>query len=50
MSFAVAGSLLGCEVPAPVPDDFVDRLYAAVDELCARGPVVLAVDDAHHAV
>ncbi|MCZ4535235.1 AAA family ATPase [Gordonia terrae] len=47
--FGLAGQLLGVDLPTPVPDGFDDDLYARVDTLCADGPLVLVVDDAHHA-
>ncbi|WP_238420665.1 LuxR C-terminal-related transcriptional regulator [Gordonia sp. 'Campus'] len=47
--FAVAAALLGVELPVPVPDGYEDQLYTRVDDLCATGPLVLVVDDAHHA-
>ena len=47
--YAVAAALLDHDIPTTVPDDFADDLYARVDDLCARGPLVLALDDAHHA-
>ena len=47
--YAVAAALLGRDMYAPVPDDLADDLYTCVDDMCALGPVVLAVDDAHHA-
>lgn len=47
--YAVAATLLDVELPAPIPEEFDDELYARVDDLCSSGPVVLAVDDAHHA-
>jgi DNA-binding CsgD family transcriptional regulator len=43
--FAIAGPLLDAGPPGGEPGDAaLDR----VDELCADGPVVLSVDDAHH--
>ena len=47
--FGLAGQLLGVDLPTPVPDGFDDDLYARVDTLCADGPLVLVIDDAHHA-
>ncbi|MFE0751943.1 LuxR C-terminal-related transcriptional regulator [Gordonia sp. NPDC058843] len=47
--FALAGQLLGVDLPTPVPEGFEDDLYARVDALCAGEPLVLVVDDAHHA-
>ncbi|MGW5524865.1 LuxR C-terminal-related transcriptional regulator [Gordonia sp. NPDC003950] len=47
--FAVAATLIGAELPVPVPDGYEDHLYDLVDALCAAGPVALFVDDAHHA-
>ncbi|AFR46778.1 DNA-binding HTH domain-containing protein [Gordonia sp. KTR9] len=47
--FGLAGQLLDVDLPTPVPDGFEDELYARVDALCAGEPLVLVVDDAHHA-
>lgn len=47
--FAAAARLVGIDLPHPVPDRFEDRLYSRVDGLCADGPLVLVLDDAHHA-
>ncbi|WP_279627984.1 helix-turn-helix transcriptional regulator [Gordonia lacunae] len=47
--FGLAGQLLEVDLPSPVPDGFEDDLYARVDALCAGAPLVLVVDDAHHA-
>ncbi|MEE3853283.1 LuxR C-terminal-related transcriptional regulator [Gordonia sp. LSe1-13] len=47
--FVVAAALIGTGLPFPVPDTFEDELYREVDSLCADGPLVLIVDDAHHA-
>jgi DNA-binding CsgD family transcriptional regulator len=44
--FATAGQLLGGTPPRGDPGD---AAFDLVDELCASGPVVLCVDDAHHA-
>jgi DNA-binding CsgD family transcriptional regulator len=44
--FATAGQLLGGMPPRGDPGD---AAFDLVDELCASGPVVLCVDDAHHA-
>ena len=44
--FAVLGQLTG---PVPSGDDPADTVLDRVDELCAAGPVVVWVDDAHHA-
>ena len=43
--FGVAGALLG---DGPGDPDPGDAAFDRVDELCADGPVVLWVDDAHH--
>jgi DNA-binding CsgD family transcriptional regulator len=43
--FAIAGPLLGGTPPGGAPGD---AAFDRVDELCADGPVVLSVDDAHH--
>ncbi len=43
--FAIAAQLLGA---APPPGDPSDAVFDHVDELCADGPVVLWVDDAHN--
>src|SRR6185437_1261147 len=43
--FGVAGALLG---DVPCDPDPGDAAFDRVDELCADGPVVLWVDDAHH--
>ncbi|MFW0797517.1 LuxR C-terminal-related transcriptional regulator [Gordonia sp. CPCC 205515] len=47
--FVAASRLVGVELAIPVPDTFEDQLYSAVDDLCADGPLVLILDDAHHA-
>lgn len=47
--YAVAAVLLGWPVPEVVDDGYGDELYAEVDALCARGPQLLVLDDAHNA-
>ncbi|MBQ7803960.1 LuxR C-terminal-related transcriptional regulator [Rhodococcus sp. (in: high G+C Gram-positive bacteria)] len=47
--YAVASALLGVEIPAPVPAGFDTTLDVAVDSLCAHGPHLLVIDDAHNA-
>ncbi|MCX4744630.1 LuxR C-terminal-related transcriptional regulator [Kitasatospora sp. NBC_01287] len=47
--YALAAGLLGVELGRPLPADAEQRLLARLDELCAGGPLVLAVDDAHQA-
>ncbi|WP_420121966.1 LuxR C-terminal-related transcriptional regulator [Nakamurella sp.] len=44
--FAVLGQLTG---PTPPGDDPADVVFDRVDELCGSGPLVVWVDDAHHA-
>ena len=44
--FAVLGQLTG---PMPAGEDPVEVVFDRVDERCAEGPVVVWVDDAHHA-
>ena len=43
--FAIAGQLLEGTSPGVEPGD---AAFDRIDELCANGPVVLCVDDAHH--
>jgi DNA-binding NarL/FixJ family response regulator len=44
--FAVLGQLTG---PAPPGEDPADVAFDRIDELCGVGPLVVWVDDAHHA-
>lgn len=44
--FAVLAQLTG---PTPPGDDPAEVVFDRVDELCATGPLVVWVDDAHHA-
>ncbi|WP_395728275.1 LuxR C-terminal-related transcriptional regulator [Nakamurella sp.] len=44
--FAVLGQLSG---PVPVGEDPAEIAFDRIDELCAAGPLVVWVDDAHHA-
>ena len=44
--FAVLGQLTG---PTPPGDDPAEVVFDRVDELCGGGPLVVWVDDAHHA-
>ncbi len=47
--YAVASALVGVEPPASPPPDFGERLFEAIDTLCAHTPHLLVVDDAHNA-
>ncbi|MER6462066.1 LuxR C-terminal-related transcriptional regulator [Streptomyces sp. NPDC001288] len=47
--FAVASDLLGTDLGRPVPADAENRLLSRLDDLCAAGPLVLAVDDVQDA-
>ncbi|WP_158171386.1 helix-turn-helix transcriptional regulator [Rhodococcus sp. JT-3] len=47
--YAVASALLGITIPAIVPAGFDTTLDVAVDTLCAQGPHLLVIDDAHNA-
>jgi hypothetical protein len=44
-AYGVATRLVGVDLPEPVPADAPDRLLAGLDELAARGPQLLVVDD-----
>jgi DNA-binding CsgD family transcriptional regulator len=44
--FAVLGQLSG---PVPAGEDPAEVAFDRIDELCAAGPLVVWVDDAHHA-
>jgi DNA-binding CsgD family transcriptional regulator/tetratricopeptide (TPR) repeat protein len=45
--FGVVTDLLGLAPVSPPRPDSVDRVTAAVEQLCRAGPVALCVDDAH---
>jgi DNA-binding CsgD family transcriptional regulator/tetratricopeptide (TPR) repeat protein len=45
--FGVVTDLLGLDPVSPPRPDSVDRVIAAVEQLCRAGPVALCVDDAH---
>ncbi|WP_072803229.1 LuxR C-terminal-related transcriptional regulator [Rhodococcoides yunnanense] len=47
--YGMAAEQLGIELPATIPPHFDQVLLARIDELCAQGPLLLVVDDAHHA-
>ncbi|QTI69604.1 helix-turn-helix transcriptional regulator [Gordonia polyisoprenivorans] len=47
--FMLAAALVGVDLPSTIPDGFADVLYAEVDALCSDGPLLLLIDDAHHA-
>ncbi|RPK55969.1 putative HTH-type transcriptional regulator [Streptomyces sp. ADI96-02] len=47
--YGLANSLLGLDLGSPLPADAEDRLLARLDALCATGPLVLVIDDAHEA-
>ncbi|MFJ2847646.1 AAA ATPase domain-containing protein [Streptomyces sp. LamerLS-31b] len=47
--YKVVSALLGLDLGRPVPADAEERLLARLDDLCAAGPLVLVVDDAHEA-
>src|SRR5262245_60188116 len=47
--YGVARRLLGVELTEPVPADAPERLLAGLDDLAAKGPQLLIVDDAHRA-
>ena len=46
-AYGVASRLVGVDLPEPVPADAPERLLAGLDELAARGPQLLVVDDVH---
>ncbi|MET3860820.1 DNA-binding NarL/FixJ family response regulator [Dietzia sp. 2505] len=47
--YSVISDLVEMAAPTPAPADFGDRVFAAVDALCADAPQLLVVDDAHNA-
>ncbi|MGC4934688.1 LuxR C-terminal-related transcriptional regulator [Gordonia sp. DT30] len=49
MPYAVAAALLGAEITSAPEPGFGDTLLGLVDEMCSAGPLLLVVDDAHHA-
>ncbi|MFK0229897.1 LuxR C-terminal-related transcriptional regulator [Streptomyces sp. NPDC090303] len=48
-AYTAAARLLGLEPRRPTPADFEDALLARLDELCATGPLLLALDGAQQA-
>ncbi|MGC5247484.1 LuxR C-terminal-related transcriptional regulator [Gordonia sp. DT219] len=49
LPYAVAGALLGVEVTSAPEPGFGDTLLGLVDGMCSAGPLLLVVDDVHHA-